>query len=77
MKFNMQKFLDELEQEKIDVKNTYPGYSQTSYREGVLEGLRLGEIIARDAATADTMEGANLQHTTAQLRQPEEPASAS
>lgn len=64
MEFNMQQFLDEIEDEKRDVNIVYKELSQESYRKGVLEGLRLGVVIARNSATADTVEGANLQPLT-------------
>jgi hypothetical protein len=53
MHFNMQMFLDSIEHEKSDVRLVYCELSQRAYRDGVLEGLRLGEVIARDAATAE------------------------
>ena len=64
MEFNMNQFLDEIENEKRDVNIIYKELSEESYRKGVLEGLRLGVVIARNAATADTVEGANLQPPT-------------
>jgi len=59
MEFNMRQFLREIESEKRDVNIVYKGLSQESYRKGVLEGIRLGVVIARNATTADTAEASS------------------
>jgi hypothetical protein len=56
MEFNMQQFLDEVENEKKGVNLIHGEGWQKSYREGILEGIRLSVVIAKEAATADVAE---------------------
>jgi hypothetical protein len=52
MEFNMQQFLDEVENEKKGVNLIHGEGWQKSYR----EGIRLSVVIAKEAATADVAE---------------------
>jgi hypothetical protein len=56
MEFNMHQFLGDIECEKKAVNMVYREISQKSYRDGILEGLRLSVVMAKEAATADVAE---------------------
>lgn len=49
MEINIHQFLTDVKQESSDVKRIYSDITQLSYRDGVLEGLRLGCVIVKDA----------------------------
>ena len=69
MEINVTQFLADVKQEVTDVCKVYGGLSEQSYRDGVLEGLRLGCIIVKDALAAeDNMEEISKQLTTAVSR---------
>ena len=69
MDINITQFLADVKQEVLDVRKVYCSMSKQSYRDGVLEGLRLGCVIVKDALAAeDNMEEILKQLTTAVSR---------
>ena len=69
MDINITQFLADVKQEVLDARKVYCSMSEQSYRDGVLEGLRLGCVIVKDALAAeDNMEEILKQLTTAVSR---------